>query len=248
MKHFSSKEWVACGFGLWTLQIISIPKISTGIQKGFSLFLAATFAGFVAWVILKLRHWKNPAQIHVLGSCSHCDGSIEFPEYGIGEFYPCPHCQKETMLALEPDKRNWFLRHKYFTAYSIMVFLVSARCATAWSESVRAEQLAKEKATIEENQKWEAEMKALHDSQMEESEKRERLKNVRIGRMLQENKWNEEAHQRQEERQIRELNERQARLGAIERERVIRALERQADAAEDVARELRLQNVERSTR
>lgn len=37
---------------------------------------------------------------YLKSSCLHCGGHIEFPEAGVGQAIPCPHCGQSTVLAI----------------------------------------------------------------------------------------------------------------------------------------------------
>jgi hypothetical protein len=68
--------------------------------QGIGRYLAWTILVSIGFATRALwRQIRPRRETYVLGTCSCCDGSIEFPERGIGETVECPRCKETTLLA-----------------------------------------------------------------------------------------------------------------------------------------------------
>lgn len=64
---------------------------------------------------LKRRNLSQTADRFIRSNCLECDGSIEFPAHGLGEWIDCPHCSTKielkrtaTVWRLGAGVRSWF--------------------------------------------------------------------------------------------------------------------------------------------
>jgi hypothetical protein len=70
------------------------------------------------------------AEQYIKTLCPFCDGSIEFPEHGVGEMIDCPHCQSQIVLRQIAPKEKPQRTHWLKPSHVIAIICVLFVCGT----------------------------------------------------------------------------------------------------------------------